>query len=81
LAFRRPALLFALWLDRGRWRRALGPCLLDLDLARASRDEKKQRVAQLESTLVTAQLGSRADQIRAAEQNLLAQQAALQGAE
>ena len=53
----------------------------DLDLARASRDENKQRVAQLESTLVTAQLGSRADQIRAAEQNLLAQQAALQGAE
>ena len=53
----------------------------DLDLARAARDESKQRVAQLESTLITAQLGSRADQIRAAEQNLLAQQAALQGAE
>jgi len=53
----------------------------DFDLARASRDENQQRVSQLESTLVTAQLGSRTDQIRAAEQNLLAQQAALQGAE
>ena len=53
----------------------------DLDLARASRDENAQRVAQLESTLVTARLGSRADQINAAEQNLLAQQAALQGAD
>lgn len=53
----------------------------DLDIARAQRDETNQRVAQLEATLVTAKLGSREDQIRAAEQNLLAQQAALQAAE
>ena len=53
----------------------------DLDVARAQRDETSQRVAQLEATLVTAKLGSRTDQIRAAEQNLLAQQASLQGAE
>jgi HlyD family secretion protein len=53
----------------------------DLDIARAQHDENTQRVAQLEATLVTAKLGSREDQIRAAEQNLLAQQAALQAAE
>ncbi|MEN9468827.1 MAG: hypothetical protein RL630_560 [Verrucomicrobiota bacterium] len=53
----------------------------DFDIARAQHDENTQRVAQLEATLVTAKLGSREDQIRAAEQNLLAQQAALQAAE
>lgn len=53
----------------------------DLDIARAQRDENKQRVAQLEATLVTAKLGSRSDQIRSAEQNLLAQQSALEAAE
>ena len=53
----------------------------DFDIARAQHDENTQRVAQLEATLVTAKLGSREDQIRAAEQNLLAQEAALKGAD
>ena len=53
----------------------------EVDVAQATRDEDKQRVAQLESTLETAQLGARADLVKAAEQNLLAQQAALQRAE
>lgn len=53
----------------------------DVDLAQATRDEDRQRVAQLESTLETARLGAREDLVKAAEQNLLAEKAALDGAE
>jgi HlyD family secretion protein len=53
----------------------------DLDLARSRRDQDRQRVAQLESDLQTAQLGSRADQIVAAEANVRALEAALAKAE
>lgn len=53
----------------------------DVDLAQTTRDEDRQRVAQLESTLETARLGAREDLVKAAEQNLLAEKAALAGAE
>ncbi len=53
----------------------------EVDVAVATRNEDKQRVAQLEATLETARLGARADLVKAAEQNLLAQQAALDRAE
>jgi len=53
----------------------------DLDRARSSRDETKQRVAETEAELQTARLGSRADQIAAAEANVRAQEAALDKAE
>jgi HlyD family secretion protein len=49
----------------------------DFDVAQAFYDEDRQRVAELEATLQTARLGSREDQITAAQQNLLAQEAAL----
>ena len=49
----------------------------DFDVAQASYDEDRQRVEELEATLQTARLGSREDQITAAQQNLLAQEAAL----
>lgn len=39
----------------------------DLDAARSTRDQNRQKVAQLEADLKTAQLGSRADQISAVE--------------
>jgi HlyD family secretion protein len=45
------------------------------------RDEERQRVLRLESVLETARLGAREDVIFAAEQNLLAEKAALAGAE
>lgn len=49
----------------------------DFDVAQASYDEDRQRVAELEATLETARLGSREDQITAAQENLLAQEALL----
>ncbi len=48
-----------------------------LDRARAMRDQDRQRVAQLEAELKTAQLGGRNDQITAAEANVRALEAAL----
>jgi HlyD family secretion protein len=48
-----------------------------LDRARATRDQDRQRVAQLEADLKTAQLGSRPDQVAAAEANVRALEAAL----
>ena len=49
----------------------------NLDRARATRDQDRQRVAQLEADLRTAQLGSRSDQIAAAEANVRTLEAAL----
>jgi HlyD family secretion protein len=49
--------------------------------ARSMRDQNRQRVAQLDAELKTAQLGSRADQIAAAEANVRAMQAVLEKAE
>lgn len=49
--------------------------------ARSVRDQNTQRVAQLEADLKTAQLGSRADQISAADANVRALEAALKKAE
>lgn len=53
----------------------------DLDRARAARDQDSQRVAQLEADLKTARLGSRVDQIHAAEATERAQEAVLARAE
>lgn len=53
----------------------------EVDVALATRDGDRQRVAQLQSTLETARLGARADVVKAAEQNLLAQKASLDRAE
>ena len=53
----------------------------EFDRARAARDEDRQRVSQLEADLQTAQLGSRSDQIVAAEANVRALAAALAKAE
>jgi len=52
-----------------------------LDRARAARDQDRQRVAQLEADLKTAQLGARSDQIVAAEANVRALEAVLARAE
>jgi HlyD family secretion protein len=49
----------------------------DLDRARSTRDQDRQRVTRLEADLATARLGSREDQIAAAEAALRAQEAAL----
>ena len=49
----------------------------DLDRARSTRDQDRQRVSQLEADLATARLGSRDDQVAAAEAALRAQEAAL----
>lgn len=49
----------------------------DVDRARAMRDQERQRVAQLEAELETAQLGARTDQVAAAEANMRALEAAL----
>jgi len=49
----------------------------DLDRARSQRDQDRERVAQLEADLATARLGSRVDQIEAAEANVRAIEAAL----
>ncbi len=53
----------------------------DWDRARSARDQDQQRIAQLESTLETARLGAREQQIVAAEAALKAQKASLAGAE
>jgi HlyD family secretion protein len=49
----------------------------DLDRARSARDQDRQRVATLEANLQTAQLGSRVDQVMAAEANVRMMGAAL----
>ncbi len=51
------------------------------DRARATRDQDRQRVSQLEADLQTARLGSREDQIAAAEANVRALQAGVAQAE
>jgi HlyD family secretion protein len=53
----------------------------DLDRARSTRDQDRKRVAQLEADLETARLGSRSDQIAAAEATVRAQEAVLAKAE
>jgi HlyD family secretion protein len=53
----------------------------ELDRARSARDQDQQRVSQLDADLETAQLGSRSDQIAAAEANVRALEAALARAE
>jgi HlyD family secretion protein len=54
---------------------------LEFDRARSARDQQRQRVAQLEADLTTAQLGSRSDQVIAAEAEVRAREAALAKAE
>lgn len=49
----------------------------DFDRARSSRDQNQQRVYQLKADLETGRLGSRSDQIRAAEDNVRALEASL----
>jgi len=49
----------------------------DLDRARSTHDQNREKVAQLEADLKTAQLGSRPDQIAAAQANVQALEAAL----
>ena len=53
----------------------------DLDRARSTRDQDRQRVAQLEADVETGHLGARTDQIAAAEANVRALEAALARAE
>ena len=53
----------------------------DVDRARTTRDQDKKRVAQLTADLATARLGARDDQIKAAEEEVKARQAALAKAE
>ena len=50
---------------------------LEVDRARSSRDQNQQRVSQLEADLNTALLGSRPDQVVAAEAEVRAKEAAL----
>jgi HlyD family secretion protein len=54
---------------------------LEVDRARAARDQDRQRVAQLQADLDTALLGSRTDQVVAAEAEVRAREAALAKAE
>ncbi|MEN6440697.1 MAG: HlyD family efflux transporter periplasmic adaptor subunit [Syntrophobacter sp.] len=49
----------------------------DLDRTRSTHDQNRQKLAQIEADLRTARLGSRSDQIEAAEANVLAQEATL----
>ena len=49
----------------------------EVDRARTTRDQDKKRVAQLTADLATARLGARDDQIKAAEEEVKARQAAL----
>jgi HlyD family secretion protein len=51
--------------------------VVDYDRARSTRDQDRQRVARLEAELQTARLGSRSDQIAAAEAYVRMQEAAL----
>jgi len=53
----------------------------DVDRARSARDQNRQRVAQAKADLKTALLGSRSDQIKAAEDEVRAREAALARAE
>lgn len=53
----------------------------DFDRARSNRDQDRERVTQLEADLKTARLGSRSDQIQAAEANVRALEATLTKAE
>ncbi|TAH35468.1 MAG: HlyD family efflux transporter periplasmic adaptor subunit [Planctomycetota bacterium] len=53
----------------------------DLERAHAARERERQRVAQLEAELETARLGSRADQVAAAEAEVAARADALARAE
>lgn len=48
----------------------------DLDRARATRDQDRQRVEKMKADLATARLGSRSDQVAAAEANVRAEEAA-----
>lgn len=50
---------------------------LDFDRARSTRDQTRQRVAELEAELRTAQLGARSDQVIAAGAEVRAREAAL----
>ncbi len=54
---------------------------MEVDRARAMRDQNQQRVAQLKADLNTALLGSRVDQVAAAEAEVHAREAALAKAE
>ncbi|MEK6785460.1 MAG: HlyD family efflux transporter periplasmic adaptor subunit [Nitrospirota bacterium] len=54
---------------------------LEVDRARSSRDQNQQRVSQLEADLHTALLGSRTDQVTAADAEVRAKEAALAKAE
>lgn len=54
---------------------------LEFDRARSARDQHRQGVAQLEADLSTAHLGSRGDQVVAAEAEVRAREAALAKAE
>lgn len=53
----------------------------DFDRARSTRDQNQQRVYQLKADLQTGKLGSRTDQIRAAEDNVEALKATLETAQ
>ncbi len=53
----------------------------DLDRARSAHDQNREKVVQLEADLQTAQLGSRTDQIAAAQANVQALEAAMAVAE
>ncbi len=61
--------------------RTAASSMQDVDRARATRDQDRQRVAQLGADLVTAHLGSRSDQIAAAAANMKATEATLARAE
>lgn len=54
---------------------------VEVDRARSARDQNQQRVSQLEADLNTALLGSRTDQVTAAEAEVRAKEAALAKAE
>lgn len=54
---------------------------VEVDRARSARDQNQQRVSQLEADLNTALLGSRTDQVAAAEAEVRAKEAALAKAE
>jgi len=58
-----------------------GGAAQDLDRARSTRDQESQHAAQLEADLKTAELGSRDDQIAAAEAAVRSLEAALKRAE
>lgn len=54
---------------------------LEFDRARSARDQQRQRMAELEADLTTAQLGSRTDLVVAADAEVRAREAALAKAE